>query len=1640
VYAESGDFSSEFIDINELYARDTLRQVVAPDAFVDILPVDDYSYQILFYPPSARGEKNDEGIYEVNSGSALTAQWTIRNQSASDDVCESLLITENRSGVVKRYEYQNPAGSDTWTLIKGDSDQVIEVQTTILGSDEWVEVRTEKDSLDQVASKISTLYRNHAWGRAVVEKTIDPDVARLTSVTQYDQDTGQVLSQTQPDGSTTTFSYDDQGRKSVEIRSWLDSAGGTNADATSAYYYDYTPIDPQDSSLPEDSHQPRMVTETILGTVVAKTYYSYASDGQGNRIEIVEQGASPGAAFGAAGNQCTMRTYYLKGTGSVSSGRIKSVISSDGRLDTYSYVTGTYERPDNESMGNFLEGSGDDLQTTVTRGTVISPDGTPGKTTREVSIETGLGRTMMQETLVYTGAGYEPVNWSVNTYNDEGHITQVLNSDGSVSSANWDCCGKTDEMDARGIVTYYDYDFMKRVTHMTRSGANGPVTTAYTYDGAGRRLTTTVSAADLSQATSSVYDGAGRLERSRDAAGLETLYGNDSSGLISTVTRPGGTTQITERYLDGKIKLVSGTGTIARFYEYGVNGDGSQWTTVYTKDTDGPMWQKNTTDMLGRTVRTERPGFGGSVEVAENFYNDKGQLEKTTATGMAATLYVYDALGNQVRSGLDVDSNDTLVLASADRITDTASTYDFIEDAWWQKSEQQVYATENSAAATTVSTQLSRLTGFGEGGLVRENVSIDMLGNRVVSRSVINRDAQTETSTVDYPDSTIDAVSTSVNGLLTSSKDKNGITMTYAYDALGRREGVTDPRTGTILTAYTPEGRLDWVQDAAGNRTVYGYDGHTGKKILETNPDTTTIRYSYNNQGQIMHQWGSATYPVSYQYDGYGRLERMQTYRDGSGFDAEAFPAGVSGDETQWIFDEASGLLTAKQDAEGKQVTYSYAAGSTLQTRSWARDSGAIVTTYNYHPATGELVTIDYSDETPDVGFSYDRLGRQQTVADAAGSRTFAYNSSLQLETETLSGLLTETITRNYDGLGRGAGFAVSDDYSVTYGYDPTGRFNIVGWTAAGLSGDAIYAYLPNSNLLQSIIIDSGLVTTYNYEPHRNLRTQIKNEYGTSIVSQYDYVYDSMGRRTSVKNAGSAFSQSAFNSYNYNDRSELTDSNRYNGNVITDTTNPVNAEARTYDYDNIGNRESATEALTEQITYDPNPLNQYAQIESSVGWVKPTEYDGDGNLTNYDGKVYSWNAENRIISVEPEIPATGDTKVAYVYDYMGRRVHKQVFDHADGLWAVSADTNFLYDGWNLIQERSNPGTAPDTVAYIWGLDLSGTLQGAGGIGGLLTRIDISSHYYTYDGNGNVGQLVDNGGIVAAHYEYDPFGNTITSHGLLASNNSFRFSTKYLDVETDLYYYGYRYYMPEMGRWLNRDPIEETGGFNLYSVCINNGINLYDKIGLDYNQGVENDIFINAKFLAKTRGPIIFDFYVADFLFQMNFECVCKKTSFGGREINSYKVRVKNKLSNYRTLSPFVDSNSLYSVVRGDNEEADILKYVSYKAGVKEATWNPLGPIVGGEAYGQLLKSAAVSGRAAFFISTFLASFFQFIADDVYAGEINLLWGVRCSDKGEIEIEETFSKVANEEGWAGDFISPFMFYQNSKWEFKNEAGF
>ena len=119
------------------------------------------------------------------------------------------------------------------------------------------------------------------------------------------------------------------------------------------------------------------------------------------------------------------------------------------------------------------------------------------------------------------------------------------------------------------------------------------------------------------------------------------------------------------------------------------------------------------------------------------------------------------------------------------------------------------------------------------------------------------------------------------------------------------------------------------------------------------------------------------------------------------------------------------------------------------------------------------------------------------------------------------------------------------------------------------------------------------------------------------------------------------------------------------------------------------------------------------------------------------------------------------------YDGQSRRVRKIT---------PQATTTYFYDGWNLVEERiAYTDGSCSTIKYYWGKDLSGTLQGAGGIGGLLV-VAKSGRFYTptYDANGNITECVDVGGNVVAQYKYSAFGEIISQSG---ESFTHRFSTK-----------------------------------------------------------------------------------------------------------------------------------------------------------------------------------------------------------------------------------------------------------------------
>jgi len=386
--------------------------------------------------------------------------------------------------------------------------------------------------------------------------------------------------------------------------------------------------------------------------------------------------------------------------------------------------------------------------------------------------------------------------------------------------------------------------------------------------------------------------------------------------------------------------------------------------------------------------------------------------------------------------------------------------------------------------------------------------------------------------------------------------------------------------------------------------------------------------------------------------------------------------------------------------------------------------------------------------------------------------------------------------------------------------YDATRRLTNV-TSKAGSFGYVLASGAPSTLTVRLDLPNTSYITNIYDANARLLSTTLKHS-TNSILNSHSYSYNLANQRTQqLFNAGSTYG------YTYDKIGQLK---------VADSATA--SEDRGYAYDTAWNLNYRTNSTTLN-TFNVNVLNELTNSTPGGNCI----YDGNGNLTSSHGekRTYVYDDENRLEQLYVANAFGGPDKATeFVYDGLGRlrirREYSYVPSFLEGDWQLDSETRYIYDLRRVIQERDSSNVP--TVSYTRGTDLSGSLEGAGGIGGLLGRShgyssgNWSTHnFYHADGNGNITYLVNSSQSSAATYRYDPYGNLISSSGTLASANVYRFSSKEVHTGTGLYYYGFRFYEPNLQRWLNRDPIGEWGGLNLYGYVGNNPVNFYDPYGL-----------------------------------------------------------------------------------------------------------------------------------------------------------------------------------------------------------------
>src|SRR5437899_5428949 len=481
-------------------------------------------------------------------------------------------------------------------------------------------------------------------------------------------------------------------------------------------------------------------------------------------------------------------------------------------------------------------------------------------------------------------------------------------------------------------------------------------------------------------------------------------------------------------------------------------------------------------------------------------------------------------------------------------------------------------------------------------------------------------------------------------------------------------------------------------------------------------------------------------------------------------------------------------------------------------------------------------------------------------MVDAVGTTKFTYTDSGQLLTED-GPFASDTITNVYWSRMR-TNLSLAQPTGVwtnAFVYSATHRL----YSVASPAGTFIYNYAEPSTRLTSLSLPNGTYVNNIYDTMSRLTNSFL--YGSvGAIDGHVYQYDPENQRTNEVRADSSTV-----GYGYDKIGQLT---------VADGSVP--AEDRGYTYDTAWNLNYRTNNGS-LSTFIPDNKNQLTN-----SFAARNVYDSNGNMTtnNNNQNVLVYDDENeltRYFHYQNGInnPTAGDTRTDFVYDGLNRMRKRiewvwkcnpgsspqggaQPNSGGGGggsscFWGEVSETWYVYDGMRVIQERDSNNVP--TVSYTRGNDLSVSLEGVGGIGGLLARSsgyssgNWTSHAdYFADGNGNVTSLIDGNQSVVASYRYDPFGNIISKSGTLANANVYRFSSKEVHLNSGMYYYGFRFYDPNLQRWINRDPIEEAGGINLYDYVGNDPFSGSDPLGL-WNTCGHNSLLNSAFGKAATDG-------------------------------------------------------------------------------------------------------------------------------------------------------------------------------------------
>ena len=706
-------------------------------------------------------------------------------------------------------------------------------------------------------------------------------------------------------------------------------------------------------------------------------------------------------------------------------------------------------------------------------------------------------------------------------------------------------------------------------------------------------------------------------------------------------------------------------------------------------------------------------------------------------------------------------------------------------------------------------------------------------------------------------------------GLVTSVSNSAGTLQSVIYDAVNRPVSVIDANGVTVTNIYDAINELlsrKWA-DGVGEGFGYSAAGLT----YYTNRDGQLTKYGLDAAGRIISVTNANLEVVQLGYDS---LDNVTSLIDGLLH------------QTTWQYNQY-GWLTNKSDGLTRNAfRFAYNANGWVTNR-WTPEKGS--TGYGYDNV-GNLTNITYPQSS--ISYAYDALNRLTNVVSASFTNSFAYTPAGQLAVEAgpwpndvVSNAYSQTLRMSLNQLQPSGSWA-----QTSYGYDSVWRVQ----SLASPAGSFGYTFNGGvSPLVKTITLPNTAWITNHYDALARLDyTGLANSSGL-VLDGYAYAGDALGLRTNVTRDFGLMKSSVGAGYDkigqvtswtgretngtlrLNEQLgwayDAADNLHYRTNNVliqtftADAANELTGVGRAGTFTESGNTPAPAVSVTvngqaaqtyadftfarTNFTLD-NGQNSFTNVAVNPYQLKVTStltvnlpvsqtllYDNNGNLTNDGTRSFSYDSENQLTNVS----VAGSWKSDFVYDGLGRRRIARDYSWNGSAWIKTNEVRYVYDGMLAVQERDSNNVVQ--VTYTRGLDLSSSIGGAGGIGGLLARTDGNgSTFYHADGAGNVTGLMDGNQYMVGRYLYDPFGKLIGKWGSVADVNAMRFSSMPYYRNPGIVGYLGREYESNFERWLNQDPIQEAGGINLYRAMNNNSLSYIDPLGL-----------INCSFLASVIG-------------------------------------------------------------------------------------------------------------------------------------------------------------------------------------------